>query len=90
MEVGEMVLKLVEMVMGKIEEENLLVISIECGTCHIMNAFIPDTINTENGIYIEGEYFILDISNKNEYQIEYNEMEDEFIIRQGNTIFYLS
>jgi len=84
-----MVSKFTEMVNEKIEEESLLTIGINCGSSHIMEAIVPYTINTDSGIYIEGENFSLNITDDEEYVISYDEIEEDFIITQGNNVFYL-
>ena len=86
-----MLAKLVEVVNAKIEEEKLLVIGVDWGGSHETNAVIPDRIDTdENGIHIEGENLMLDITNKKAYDVSFNEDEDEFVITQGQVTFYLS
>lgn len=78
-----------EMVNEKIETDSMLSVSIECDSSHVLEAFVPYSINTEDGIYIEGESFLLNITNEEAFTIDYDETEDEFIIKQGSTIFYL-
>ena len=85
-----MVTKLVERVSEKIESGELLSVSINCGASHTMNAIVPDKIDTQDGIYIEGERQIVNITNEENFTVDYDEIEDEFIINQGNTTFYLA
>lgn len=77
----------VEMVNGKIEEDNLLTIGIKCGNVHLIDAVVPYTINTDNGIHIKGDWMNLDIPA--DYEITYDEFDDEFVIECGGmTIFF--
>lgn len=86
-----MVSKIVEKVFEKIEKEELLYISMNCGASHIIDAVIPDKISTEdNGIYIEGEKLILNITNEEDFKISFDDTEEEFIIEQGNVTYYLA
>lgn len=57
---------------------------------HELNRVLPERINTDHGIYIEGENYILDISDKEKYDISFDETEEEFIIHQGKITFTIS
>ena len=86
-----MVTKLVERVNEKIAEEELLIIGVNHVGLHEMNAVIPDKIKTdEQGIHIQGENLILDITNEEKYEVFFNETEDEFIIKHGAATYHLS
>ena len=77
----------VEMVNVKIEEEVLLTICIKCGNVNIMNSIVPYSINVENGIHIKGDWMNLDVPS--DYEISYNEFDDEFTVECENmTIFF--
>ena len=50
-----------------------------------------DKISTEDdGICIEGEKLVLNITNEEDYKVSFNDDEEEFIIEQGNVTYYLS
>jgi hypothetical protein len=83
-------LKLFEMVNERIENNEHIEISMDNGTNRIMSIIMPYMIEVENGIYIEGENYILTISDEKDYKISYNQQAEEFIIKQENTTFYLS
>jgi len=84
-----MVLKLVEKVNEKIEEGKLLCVASECNASRMIDSVVPEMINVENDeIYIEGDNLILHITNEEEYDIVFDEYEDEFVIQQGNIIYY--
>lgn len=85
-----MVLKLVEKVNEKIDNGQYLHVACDCGAGRIMDAVVPDSIDTEDGIYIEGENLILNITNDEEINIDFDEIEEEFIIHQGNVTYFLS
>ena len=86
-----MVLKIVEMVFEKIENGEMLYVSVNCGASHLTDAVIPDNINTEDdGIYIEGENLILNITGEKEFIITFDNVEEEFIITQGEVTYCLS
>ena len=85
-----MVTKIAERVSEKIENGELLSVSVNCGASHLMEAIVPDKIDTQDGIYIEGERLILNITNEENFTVDYDEIEDEFIINQGSNTFYLS
>ena len=86
-----MVLKIVEMVFEKIENGEMLFVSVKHGASHIIDAVIPDRISTEDGgIYIEGENLILNITGEKEFIITFDNVEEEFIITQGEVTYYLS
>ena len=84
-----MVTKIAEKVYNKIENEEVLCVAIDCGGSRIMDSVIPETVDVEEGIYIEGENLILNITNEEEVKIKFDEVADEFIIEQGNVTFYL-
>lgn len=86
-----MVSKIVKKVSEKIEKEEMLYVSVDCGSSHVVDAVIPDKISTEDDrIYIEGENLILDITNEEDYKVSFDDEEEEFIIEQGNITYYLS
>lgn len=85
-----MVLKLVEKVNEKIDNGQYLHVACDCGVSRIMDTVVPDSINTEDGIYIEGENLILNITNDKEINIDFDEIEEEFIIHQGSVTYFLS
>ena len=86
-----MVSKIMEKVFEKIENGEMLYVSVNCGASHLTDAVIPDNINTEDdGIYIEGENLILNITSEEEFTIAFDNVEEEFIIKQGNVTYYLS
>lgn len=84
-----MVSKIAERIYEKIESGKKLCVLIRFGNSHIMNAVVPDTVDVEDGIYIEGEDLILNISNDAETKITFDEVEDEFIVEQGDVTYYL-
>lgn len=85
-----MVLKIAERIYEKIEKEEKLCVVINCGKSHIMDKVVPDTVDVEDGIYIEGENLILDINSDEEIKISFDEAEDEFVIKQGDVTYYIS
>lgn len=85
-----MVSRIVERIYEKIESEKKLCVSIRFGNSHIMNAAIPDIVDVRDGIYIEGGDLILNISNDVKTKITFDEVEDEFIIEQGDVTYYLA
>ena len=86
-----MVSKMIEKVNKKIENEEMLYVAADCGVGRLMDAVVPERISTENGnIYIEGENLILNITNEKEYNIGFDEIEEEFVIKQGNVTYFLS
>ena len=86
-----MVSKIVKKVFEKIEKEEMLYVSVDCGSSHMIDAVIPDKISTEDdGICIEGEKLVLNITNEEDYKVSFNDDEEEFIIEQGNVTYYLS
>ena len=85
-----MVSKIVEKVFEKIEKEEKLYVSVDCGASRVIDAIVPDNISTEDdGIYIEGENLILNITNEEDYKVNFNDVEKEFVIEQGNVTYYL-
>lgn len=86
------ILELEEVVNKKIEDGKYLVIGIEFLGSSKTNAVIPDKIIVnEHEIHIEGEKLILDITDDEEkFYVEYDEFEEEFVIRQGNVTIYIS
>lgn len=83
--------EIAEKVFEKIKKEEVLYVSFNCGSSHMIDAVIPDKISTENNrIYIEGENLILNITNEEEFKVIFDDIEDEFIIKQGNVTYYLS
>lgn len=86
-----MVSKIVEKVFEKIEKEEKLYVSVNYGAGHVLDAVVPDKISTEDeGIYIEGENLILNITNEEDFKVSFDDIEEEFIIEQGNVTYYLS
>jgi len=85
-----MIEELVKKVTEKIVNEKMLIIGIDLAGSHELNRILPEKINTEHGIYIEGENYILDISDKEKYDISYDEIAEEFSIHQGNITFSIS
>lgn len=86
-----MVSKLIERINEKIEEEKLLVIGIRHDEVRELNTVIPEKIHTdEEGIHIEGENLILDISCGESHKVIYDEVEDQFIIQGESVTIYLS
>ena len=86
-----MVSKIVEKVFEKIEKEEKLHVSVNYGAGHMLDAAVPEKISTkDDGIYIEGENLILNITNKEDFKVSFNDVEEEFIIKQGNVTYYLS
>lgn len=85
-----MVSRIAERIYEKIENGTKLCVSIRFGNSHIMNAVVPDVVDVEDGIYIEGEDLILNISNDAETKITFDEVEDEFIVEQGDVTYYLT
>lgn len=81
---------MIKKVTEKNENEQMLIIEIELAGSHELNRILPEKIDTDHGIYIEGENYILDISDKEKYEISYDEIEEEFVIHQGNTTFAIS
>lgn len=84
-----MVSKMIEKVYKKIENEEKLCVSVNYGAGHILDAVIPDNISIDEGIYIEGENLILNITNEEEFKVSFNDHEEEFVIEQGNVTYYL-
>ena len=61
------------MVFEKIENGEMLFVSVKHGASHIIDAIIPDRISTEDGgIYIEGENLILNITGEKEFIITFD------------------
>ena len=86
-----MVSKIAKKVYEKIERGEMLHVSMNYGASHMLDAVIPDAINIEDDcIYIEGEKLILNIDKKEEFEIFYDDLEDEFIIKQGKATYYLA
>ena len=85
-----MTAKLETMITNKMETEALLVVGIEYKCSNMMGNTLVYNYNFENGIYIEGDNITINISADQEYSIEYNELEGEFVIKQNGTVFYLS
>ena len=85
-----MVSKLVEKVNEKIDNGQYLHVACDCVAGHFMDAVTPDLIDVEDGIYIEGENLILNITNDEEISIDFDEIEEEFIIHHGNVTYFLS
>ena len=86
-----MVSKIVEKVFEKIENKEKLSVSVNCGAGRMLDAVVPDKISTEDdGIYIEGENLILNITNEEDFNVSFDDVEEEFIIEQGNVTYYLS
>ena len=85
-----MVSKIVKKVFEKIEKEEKLYVSVDCGASRLIDAVVPDNIITEDdGIYIEGENLILNITNEEDFKVSYDDAEKEFIIEQGNATYHL-
>ena len=86
-----MVSKIAKKVYEKIERGEMLHVSMNYGKSHILDAVIPDAINMKDDcIYIEGEKLILNIDKEEEFEIFYNDMEEEFVIKQGKATYYLA
>lgn len=87
-----MTLKLVETVSKKIEDAKLLVVGTDIYGSHETVAVVPDKITADDhGIHIEGEKLILDITDdKKDYNVTYDEFEEEFVIKQGDVTYYIS
>lgn len=85
-----MVKALETMVVEKIQRDELLVVGIEYRCSNIMGDVSIADFDFSEGIYIAGDTLRINISNDQEFTIEYDELENEFIIKQGETIFYLS
>ena len=69
-----MVLKFEERVNEKIESGELLFVSTYCGASHTMNSVVPDKIDTQDGIYIEGERLIINITSEENFTVDYDEI----------------
>lgn len=87
-----MTLELMQTVNKKIEDGKLLVVGKDLFGTHETVAVIPNKITAdEHRIHIEGEKLILDITDdKEKYEVGYDELEEEFVIKQGNNTFYIS
>jgi hypothetical protein len=85
-----MVSRIMERIYEKIENGERLYVCIKSGDSYIMDAIVPDSIDVEDGIYIEGENLILNISSDTETKIFFDETEEEFVIVQGDITYYLS
>jgi len=86
-----MVSKLVKRVNDKIENEKLLYITMDCDGSTINNAVVPDMISVEDEeIYVEGGNLMLHITNEKKFQVDYDDSEEEFVIKQGDTTYYIS
>ena len=85
-----MVSKIVEKVLEKIEKEEKLCVTVDCGSSRMIDAVVPDNISTEDdGLYIEGENLILNITNEEDFKVSFDDTEKEFIIEQGNVTYHL-
>lgn len=85
-----MVSKIIEKVLEKIEKEEKLCVTVDCGASRVIDAVVPDNIITENDeIYIEGENLILNITNEEDFKVSYDDVEKELIIEQGNVTYHL-
>ena len=73
-----MIEELVKKVTEKIVNEKMLIIGIDLAGSHELNRILPEKINTEHGIYIEGENYILDISDKEKYDTS-TEVPEDFL-----------
>lgn len=85
-----MTTKLKTMIINKIETEEFLMVGIEYKCSNMTGNTLISNYDFENGIYIEGDNITFSISSDQEYSIEYNELEGEFVIKQNGTVFYLS
>lgn len=85
-----MIKELEKKITQKIENEKMLVICRETEGSHNLQRVVPNRINIEHGIYIEGDDYILDISDKVAYDVSFDELEDEFMVRQGHDIYTFS
>jgi hypothetical protein len=78
------------MIEEKIQKDELLIVGIEYKCSDMMGDTTIADYDFSKGIYIVGDTLRIDISNEQEFTIEHDELENEFIIKQGDTIFYLS
>ena len=77
-----------KMVNEKIEGEEMLTVAMECNGVHIMDSITPDVAYIDDSIYITGGWFSLNIDG--DFEIDYDDYEDEYIVRCGDTAFYFS
>ena len=85
-----MTTKLETMITKKMETEELLIVGVEYKCSNIMGNTLIYNYDFEDGIYIEGDNMTISIPSDQECIIEYNELEEEFVIKTNETIFYLS
>ena len=78
------------MIEEKVQSEELLVVVIDYKCSNMMGNTIVTDYDFSKGIYIVGDNMTIAISNDQELTIEHDELKEEFIIKQGETIFYLS
>lgn len=76
------------MIEEKIERDELLVVGIEYKCSNMMGSTSVTDYDFSNGIYIVGDNLTIDIVDG--FTIKYDELENEFAIKQGETYFYLS
>ena len=83
-----MITNFVEMVNVKIEEEDSLIICKKYGEFSDMNSIVPDSINVDDNIRIQGEW--MDMVIPADCKIRYDEFEDEYIIEYSAMTLYFS
>ena len=79
----------VDMVEEAVEKELRLYVWNEGRSITSVYTFVPYEYNLEDKIYIEGECCKIEITNIDNMEISYDEIEDEFIINVNGETTYL-
>lgn len=84
-----MVTKFMEMVNRKIESEEFLTVCMKYGDFSVMDSIIPYSINGNNNICIKCEEFMEMVIPANS-EIVFDEYEEEYVIKYGESTLYFS
>lgn len=82
---------LAAMVNHKLEEGELLTVSIKSEAVSVVDSVIPELlINDDECLYIEGDNMILNILKGKVDEVKFDEFEEEYIVTCKETVYSLS